>query len=197
VLMEQYREYLDAELRHLDYAPIAFVTAKEGKNVQEVIDLSQHLYKQANLRIPTAKLNEAVQQIISERMPSFPGGRRAKIYYATQTDVAPPTIVMFVNQPEHVDESYRRFVVNRLRELLPFDEVPIRLEIRGRSGRNEDGDQTLDEASAARRPQRPRRVAASSVRPRAGKGKPQGRSSAKPHPKKAGRHGPPRGTRPK
>jgi len=53
-LMEEYREYLDQELRHLDYAPIAFVTAKDGKNVQVVIDLAQHLYKQANERVSTA-----------------------------------------------------------------------------------------------------------------------------------------------
>jgi GTP-binding protein len=181
-LMEQYREYLDAELRHLDYAPIAFVTAKEGKNVQEVIDLSQHLFKQASLRVTTAKLNEAIQQILAERMPSFPGGRRAKIFYATQTDVAPPTIVMFVNQPEHVDASYQRFVVNRLRELLPYDEVPIRLQIRGRGGRQEA--EGFDDAGMA-------------ARAMASRGKGRRVKESKPHPRKQGRRGAPRGTRPK
>jgi GTP-binding protein len=181
-LMEQYREYLDAELRHLDYAPIAFVTAREGKNVQEVIDLSQHLFKQANLRVSTAKLNEAIQQILAERMPSFPGGRRAKIFYATQTDVAPPTIVMFVNQPEHVDASYQRFVVNRLRELLPYDEVPIRLQIRGRGGREQA--EGFDDAGMA-------------ARAVAARGKGKRVKESKPHPRKQGRRGAPRGTRPK
>jgi len=152
--MEEYRNYLDAELKHLDFAPIAFITAKDGKNVREVVDLSQHLFRQANERVTTSKLNEAVQHIVGERMPSFPGGRRAKIYYATQTAVAPPTIVMFVNMPEHVDESYRRFMVNRFREMLPYDEVPIKLEMRGRSGRN--ADETLDEKSTARAAERPR-----------------------------------------
>src|SRR5262249_2049391 len=126
-LMEEYQKYLDVELKHIDYAPIAFVTAKEGKNVQEVLDLAQHLFSQSNQRDTTAKLNEAVQQILTERMPSAPKGRRPKIYYTTQTGVAPPTIVLFVNHPDNFDQSFRRFVVNRFRELLPFDEVPIRL----------------------------------------------------------------------
>ena len=66
-IMEEYREYLDEELRHVDYAPIAFITAKEGKNVQQVLDLAQHLFNQANTRVTTHRLNEAVRQIMEER----------------------------------------------------------------------------------------------------------------------------------
>ena len=55
-----------------------------------------------------------------------------KIYYATQVEVAPPTIVLVVNNPDFVDESYKRFMINRFRELLPYPEVPIRLLIRPR-----------------------------------------------------------------
>ena len=99
-LMEEFREYLDEELKHLDYAPIAFITAKDKRNVQTVLDLAQHLFKQATERVTTHKLNEASEQIMEERSPSTPSGRRARVYYATQTDVAPPTIVLFVNNPD-------------------------------------------------------------------------------------------------
>src|SRR3954470_12373105 len=99
-LMEKYREYLDEELKHLDYAPIAFITAKDKRNVQTVLDLSQRLFKQANERVSTSKLNTAIRQLMEERGPSTPSGRRARVYYATQTDVAPPTIVLFVNNPQ-------------------------------------------------------------------------------------------------
>src|SRR5438034_706965 len=98
-LMEKFVEYARVELKHLDYAPVAFVTAKDGKNVQAVLDLSQHLFNQANERLSTAKVNQAIRQILEERQPSTPSGRRARIYYATQIEVAPPTIVLFVNNP--------------------------------------------------------------------------------------------------
>ena len=131
-LMEEYRKYLDVELKHLDYAPIAFVTAKEGKNVQAALDLAQHLYKQAHTRVTTHKLNTIVRQLLEERRPSTPTGRRARIYYVTQTNVAPPTIVLFVNNPAFINETYQRFMINRFRELLPYPEVPIKLHVRQR-----------------------------------------------------------------
>ena len=180
-LMGEYRKYLDEELKHVDYAPIAFVTAKEGRNVQEVLDLAQHLFKQSHERVTTSKLNEAMQHILSERMPSAPKGRRPKIYYTTQTGVAPPTIVLFVNNAANFDESFRRFVINRFRELLPFDEVPMRLEFRGKgeAGEDEKGKPTRDQIAGLQHDQRGR----------------LGR--AKPKPKKTAHRGPSRGTRPK
>jgi GTP-binding protein len=131
-LMEQYGTYLSDSLKHLDYAPIAFVTAKEGRNVQGVLDEAQRLFKQSHTRLGTGQLNRVVREILTERRPSTPSGRRARIYYATQTDVAPPTIVLFVNNPEFIDEPYKRFMINRFRELLPYSEVPMRLLVRGR-----------------------------------------------------------------
>jgi hypothetical protein len=82
--------------------------------------------------VGTGRLNAAIRQILLEQQPSTPGGRRARIYYATQTDVAPPTIVLFVNKVEYFTDSYRRFIINRFRELLPYSEVPINLHIRAR-----------------------------------------------------------------
>jgi GTP-binding protein len=144
-IMEEFREYLDQELKQIDYAPIAFVTAKDGKNVQIVIDAAQHLFKQANARLTTGQLNRVVRQILQEKHPSTPSGRKARIYYATQSAVAPPTIVLFVNNPKFLDEAYQRFMINRFRELLPYPEVPIRLVIRGRQSRK--AAPSLDEAS--------------------------------------------------
>jgi GTP-binding protein len=183
LLMEEFGEYLEQELRHLDYAPMMFTTAKDGRNVQKVIDLAQHLFKQANTRVGTGELNRAVKQIFTEQPPSTPRGQRVRVYYATQADVAPPTIVLFVNNPEVVSESYKRFMVNRFRELLPYDEVPMKLVLRGRvkgqteeiAGSDED-ERPAPKAAGRRRGKRP--------------------SESKPHLKKAKR-GPARGTRPK
>jgi GTP-binding protein len=134
-LMEEFGKYLDETLVNLNFAPVAFVTAKDSKNVQIVVDAAQRLFKQANTRLTTGMLNRVVRQILQEKLPSTPSGRKARIYYATQTSVAPPTIVLFVNNPKFLDETYQRFMINRFRELLPYAEVPIQLIIRGRIGR--------------------------------------------------------------
>ncbi len=138
-LMEKFGDYLNKALRHLDYAPIAFITAKEGKNVQAVVDMAQHLFKQANLRVTTSKLNEALKQALNERAPATRKGQRPKVYYATQIDVSPPTIVLKVNHVENFPTMYQRYLINRLRELLPYAEVPIRLHVRGKDARGGPG----------------------------------------------------------
>lgn len=125
---EDYEDYLTKVLPGLKYAPIAFTTATESKNVQSVLDLAAELHKQATTKIPTPKLNKAFEIIKAERT----GAKRnkagwPKIYYATQIAVSPVTILMFVNKPELFEENYRRYIINRLQELLPVSEVPIRL----------------------------------------------------------------------
>jgi len=144
-IMQEYRKYLDEELKHLDYAPIAFITAKDGCNVQGTLDLAQHLFNQSRTRVTTHKLNTVVRQLLDERRPSTPTGRRARIYYVTQTDVAPPTIVLFVNNPDFVDTTYQRFMINRFRELLPYPEVPIKLFVRQRV-RQAEGAKEMEDA---------------------------------------------------
>lgn len=130
---DDYADYLGKLLPQLSYAPIAFTTATESKNVQSVLDLARELYKQATTKVSTPKLNKAIEQIYAER----PGGKRKsvvfpKIYYATQVATNPVTILLFVNKAELFDENYKRFLIGRLRETLSFAEVPIRLLIRPR-----------------------------------------------------------------
>jgi GTP-binding protein len=134
-----YQEYLTKVLPGLKYAPIAFTTATEAKNIQSVLDLAAEIFKQTTTWIPTAKLNKALDIIKKERIGTAKGKKRGrpKIYYATQVAVNPITILMFVNKPELFDENYRRFIINRLRTVLPIEEVPIRLLARPRSARKD------------------------------------------------------------
>jgi GTP-binding protein len=124
-----YEEYLTKTLPSLKFAPIAFTTATQAKNVQSVLDLAAELFKQATTCIPTPKLNNAFE-IIKKQQSSTAKIVRPKIYYATQVAVNPVTILMFVNKPHLFDENYQRFIVGRLGELLPAAEVPIRLLVR-------------------------------------------------------------------
>jgi len=134
---DDYQEYLTKLLPGLKYAPIAFTTATEAKNIQSVLDLTAEIFKQTTIWIPTAKLNKAFEIIKQEKVGTTKGKKKGwpKIYYATQIAVNPVTILMFVNRPELFEENYRRFIVNRLRSMLPIEEVPIRLLARPRSAR--------------------------------------------------------------
>ncbi len=128
-----YEEYLGKMLPGLRHAPIAFTTATDGKNVQSVLDLATELFKQASIKIPTALLNKAIEEIAQEQVGgSKKKGGTPKIFYATQVATCPITLLLFVNRPELFDDNFQRFIVNRLRELLDIDEVPIRLLIRAR-----------------------------------------------------------------
>jgi GTP-binding protein len=131
-----YEDYLTEMLPGLSYAPIAFTTATEAKNVQSVLDLSAAVYKQATTQIPTAKLNKALEVIKTEKVGGTKAKGLPKIFYATQVSVNPVTILMFVNRPELFEENYRKYIGNRLRELLGLEEAPIRLVVRSR--RKED-----------------------------------------------------------
>jgi len=126
---EDYEDYLTKLLPGLKYAPLAFTTAIEGKNVQSVLDLAAEIFKQTITWIPTTRLNKAFESIKQEKTTAAKRSNKGwpKIYYATQVAVNPITILMFVNKPELFEENYRRFIVNRLRYILPIDEVPIRL----------------------------------------------------------------------
>ncbi|MBM4019361.1 MAG: ribosome biogenesis GTPase Der [Planctomycetes bacterium] len=127
---DAFARYLGKVLPGLPYAPVSLVSARDGRNVLATVDLARSLYKQASMRVTTAALNRVIEHAVRLRQPPSPTARLPKIYYATQVAVRPPTVVLFVNDPDLFGEDYRRFIENRLREELPFPEVPIRLILR-------------------------------------------------------------------
>jgi GTPase len=129
---ERIGNYLRAVFPMLDYVPIAFVTAKRGKNAQRLLNLSQQMHKQASTRIGTGQLNQVVRAAIEEQSPPMRQNRRPKIYFATQAATNPPTIVLFTNGPQLFDNTYQRYLVKYLRDHLPFGDVPIKLFLRAK-----------------------------------------------------------------
>ncbi len=123
-------EYVRKTFPSLDHVPIAFITAKVGKNVQAVLNLAQTLHKQASSRVGTGDLNRVLRDALEANPPPMRQNRRPKIYYATQVAANPPTIVLFTNGPELIDNTYLRYVLRTFRDQLPFPEVSIRLELR-------------------------------------------------------------------
>jgi GTP-binding protein len=125
-------EYLRDTFRTMQHMPIAFITALTGKNVKTVCNHAQMLFKQARERVSTSDLNDAVRDVLEANPPPMHHHGRPKVFYATQVDVEPPTIVLFCNNPQAFSASYRRYLLTALRDRLPFPEVPIRLYLRCR-----------------------------------------------------------------
>jgi len=135
--IEDYQKYVEKVLPGLPYAPISLTCAQDGTNVRATIRLAQKLFQQAKTRVSTGELNKAIEYIRSAKPPSSASIKRyPKFYYATQIDVCPPSIVMFVNDAESFDVEYQRYIMNRMREILPYKEIPIRLMIRQKTGRD-------------------------------------------------------------
>lgn len=130
---KEWLDYLRDEFRTMPWSPVAFITAKTGRQVKRVIDTAQRLFRQSRTRVPTARLNEIIRQAVEDHNPpSDRRGRPVRIYYATQVEAAPPTIMLSVSAAAAVSNPYRRYLMNVLRKATPFSEVPIKLLVRGR-----------------------------------------------------------------
>ena len=131
--MAQITKKIRQEFVYLDYAPIAFVSAKEGKRIDTILPLIDLVHENLNKRIKTNILNEVIldAQLANPAKPH--NGRKFKIYYASQVSSAPCTIVLFVNDPELFHFSYQRYIENRVREAFGFEGVPINIVARKRA----------------------------------------------------------------
>lgn len=131
--IERWAEYLFRTFATMRHAPVAVLTAKDGRNIRQLINLTQSIFKQSRTRMGTGKLNRALKLAVKKNPPPYRKNRRPKIYYASQVAVAPPTLVVKCNDPKLFDESWKRYLLGFLREVSPFQEVPIRLLLKSRS----------------------------------------------------------------
>lgn len=136
---EKWDEYLTSEFRTMRHAPVAFVTARDSRNIKQVINLAQTIYKQSRLRISTGRLNKIVRAAIHNNQPPYSKNRRPKIFYATQVATEPPTIVLKCNDSKLFTESWKRYLSGVLREQLPFKEIPVKLYYRSKDLKEETG----------------------------------------------------------
>ena len=123
---------LDRSLHFLSFAPRINLSALTGERVRKLFDKIEMLYSQFSTTVGTVALNRAVKEMLQRRPPPAGGRGRLKLFYATQINIEPPTFVVFVNRPDLVHFSYRRFMVNQLREHFDLDHTPIKLVFRKR-----------------------------------------------------------------
>lgn len=145
-LMGKYAYSVQHAFRTMPYAPLAFITAKTGKNVKALLNLGQSMYKQAQRRVSTGTLNKVLRAAVEAHPPSTRENRTPKIYYATQVGTAPPTIVLFVNTPSLFDPTYQRYLLNTFRQKLPFRDVPIKMYLRARTQTDPNAPKDADPA---------------------------------------------------
>lgn len=115
------------EFSYLDYAPIVFVSAKTGKNIDQLPKMVKEVYENKNQRIHSSVLNDLLLE--ASRLVPAPmvKGKRLRVYYMTQVKTNPPTFVVFCNDPELMHFSYQRFLINQLRENFDFTGTPIKI----------------------------------------------------------------------
>ena len=131
----RYTETLRKELVFLQYAPVVFVSAVTKQRIHRLPEVISYVAEQNAMRISTSILNQVIEDAVAINPPPTEKGKRLKILYVTQVKIKPPTLVIFVNEPEIMHFSYQRYLENKLREAFGFEGTPIQMIIRGK---NED-----------------------------------------------------------
>ena len=131
--MDKIKKEIRAQFLYLDYAPIAFTSALTHSKVNQLLPLINLVHDNCTLRVATNVLNDVVldAQMMNPAKPHL--GKQLKIFYVSQVSVEPPTFVLFVNDPELLHFSYKRYIENKIREAFGFEGTPIHIIARARN----------------------------------------------------------------
>jgi len=132
--MKKFEENIRSELGFMQYAPTLFVSALTKQRVVKIFEVVDFVAEQQTQRINTSVLNEVISEAVQLTPPPSEKGKRLKIFYCTQAAIKPPTFVFFVNNPELLHFSYRRYLENVLRKNFGFEGAPLRLTVKRREG---------------------------------------------------------------
>jgi len=133
--VKKYLDELRMQAKFLRFAPAMTISALTGQRVAKIFKWVDDVYDQYAQRIGTGQLNRILETSLAKNPPPLHRGKPIKFYYATQITARPPTIVCFVNYPEAVHFSYKRFLINQIREQAGLDKTPLRILFRQRENR--------------------------------------------------------------
>lgn len=131
--IKEFEMVIREQFPFLDYAPIVFLSAKTKKRLQRLIPVIKLVSESHTKRIATNILNDVIMDAMAMNPTPTVKGKRLKVLYTTQVAIQPPTFAVFVNDPEIVHFSFKRFLENRIREAFGFSGTPIRILARKRS----------------------------------------------------------------
>ena len=129
----QYERSVREQLKFLAYAPVVFVSATSGRNLDKLFSLIAQVAAERRKRIPTGEMNRFLETIDFDRA-SVPAAKRVRIYYMTQAATSPPTFILFTDKPVRLHFSYQRFLENQIRRAFGFLGTPIWIKNRARKG---------------------------------------------------------------
>ena len=127
---ESYKKKVIDDLKFMSYAPVLFVSALSGQRVSSILRIVKEVYDTARRRITTGVLNDVLNDAMNTLQPPMQGGRRLKIYYATQGGIQPPSFVLFVNDEKLMYITYERYLENYFRKTFQLEGTPIRFILR-------------------------------------------------------------------
>ena len=136
---KQYLYELRMQAKFLAFAPAMTISALTGLRVVKIFKMVDDVYHQYVQRIGTGQLNRILETSIAKNPPPLYRGKPIKFYYSTQVTTKPPTFVCFVNYPQAVHFSYKRFLINQIREQAGLDKTPLRILFRQREKRKAKG----------------------------------------------------------
>ncbi|KOP63855.1 GTP-binding protein Der [Bacillus sp. FJAT-18019] len=131
--MQQFEKKIRDHFLFMTYAPVVFLSAKTKQRLQKLLPVVKHVADQHSLRVQTHLLNDVISDAVAINPPPTDKGRRLRINYSTQVAVKPPTMVVFVNDPELMHFSYERYLENKIRAAFDFEGTPIRIFTRRKS----------------------------------------------------------------
>ena len=134
--LAELKEMFERLLPQLRGAPLVTVSAKTGRGLDRLHDAIARAHDVWNRRVPTARLNSWLQAMTEAHPPPAPGGRRIRLRYMTQVKTRPPGFVVMCSHPEDLPDSYRRYLVNGLRDHFDLPGTPIRVMLRSQAAKN-------------------------------------------------------------
>ncbi len=128
-----YQRQITERIKMLDYVPVLFISATTRQRVYNVLTTAVQIYQERRKRISTSKLNEVMLHAIESHRPPAYRNQYVKIKYVTQVRENPPVFAFFCNYPKGIQESYRRYLENKIREAFGFTGVPLMLVFKAKS----------------------------------------------------------------
>lgn len=130
--MKEWEDLIRTEMAFLDYAPIVFLSALTKRRLHTLFEPLNLAAENHKKRVVTHVLNDVIMDAVAMNPTPTHNGQRLRIYYATQVSIQPPTFVVFVNDPELLHFSYKRYLENCMRQAFGFEGTPIHIIARNR-----------------------------------------------------------------